>query len=274
MSSKTERNILAVLEQAGYCNNHKITETLQGSIWSSTKKATKKNVIIKVTSRKLHNESMIIYDGKKYNVDENIIKEKEILRYLTANNDDTKCNEKKANETEKKCTHNKHIVRYIDFFKSNSNFYFVMENGGHMLFDFVVRVHRYIESGKLEISEWHKFVKVIFKQIVAAVDYIHAHNVCHYDVSLENLLINDVEVVLDSNGKIKFCHDNVVIKLCDFGLAEQFIPHLDQHHHQVISFESTKYCGKPNYKSPECTKKKPFDAKKNDIWCVGTCLFM
>ena len=24
----------------------------------------------------------------------------------------------------------------------------------------------------------------------------------------------------------------------------------------------------------ECTNKKSFNAKQNDIWCVGTCLFM
>ena len=32
--------------------------------------------------------------------------------------------------------------------------------------------------------------------------------------------------------------------------------------------------GKTNYQSPEVTtKKKIFDAKANDIWCVGVCLF-
>eukprot|EP00483_Globobulimina_turgida_P007858 UN07873 len=209
MCSKNERNILAVLEQAGYSSNKKLTDTLQGSIWSSLTRKRQKPVIIKITSRKLHAESMIIYDGKKYNVDENIIKEKEILKYLT------------------KDTHNpaehKNIVGYYDFFKSNTNYYFVMEYGGHMLFDFVVRVHRYIESNKLSISEWQKFVKIIFKQILDAVEYIHNKNVCHYDISLENLLISDVEVVLDVNGQIKFCLDNIQIKLCDFGLSEQFI---------------------------------------------------
>lgn len=265
MSSKNERNILAVLEQAGYDinNTSKITDTLQGSIWSSfPKKNENESVIIKVTSRKLHKESMIIYDGKKYNVDENIIKEKEILKYLTKDKDNKDNVDKPDNKS-------KYIVSYRNFFKSNSNFYFVMENGGVMLFNFIVRVHRYIESDKLEISEWHKFVKVIFKQILLAIEYIHSKNVCHYDISLENILINDdVEVILDSNGKIKFCHDNITIKLCDFGLSERFIS---------SSFESNKHCGKPNYKSPECEMKdkyESFNAISNDIWCCGVALFM
>eukprot|EP01084_Bolivina_argentea_P078903 143192_1 len=254
MPSKTERNILAVLDQAGYCSNHKLSHTLQGSIWSCIHRKTREPVIIKVTSRKLHRESMMIHDGKKYNVEENIIKEKEILKYLTVQ-------KRSASHSQTP------IVAYRDFFKSNSNYYFAMQNGGHMLFDFCVRVHRYIESNKVEIAEWHRFVKLIFGQILDAIDYIHSRNVCHFDISLENLLINDVEVVLDqTTGKIKFCHDNVAVKLCDFGLSERFIGKND--------FESTKYCGKPNYKSPECTRREPFDAAKNDVWCSGVCLFM
>lgn len=37
---------------------------------------------------------------------------------------------------------------------------------------------------------------------------------------------------------------------------------------------SSKYCGKEQYKSPEIVnKKKHFNAKSNDIWCLGICLF-
>ena len=38
---------------------------------------------------------------------------------------------------------------------------------------------------------------------------------------------------------------------------------------------SVKYVGKTNYKSPECLKEcDVFDAKKNDVWCLGICAFM
>ena len=43
------------------------------------------------------------------------------------------------------------------------------------------------------------------------------------------------------------------------------------------SFKSNKFVGKTNYKSPEIVvakKTKKFNAKSNDIWCVGICLFM
>ena len=41
------------------------------------------------------------------------------------------------------------------------------------------------------------------------------------------------------------------------------------------NYKTNKYCGKTKYKSGEVISEcKVFDAKKNDIWCVGVCLFM
>lgn len=185
---------------AVYC-----THSLSGSVWSSRRKKSGESAIAKVTSRKLHQHGLILLDGQKYAVQEDILKEKEILKFLTAQKGDVGA---------------QRVVQHLDFFKSNSNFYLVMEHGGHMLFDFVVRVHRYIEGGKLELAEWRRFVRVLFAQIVEAVQFIHRHGVCHYDISLENLLINDVEVVLDHDGKIKFCADGIQVKLCDFGYVD------------------------------------------------------
>ena len=39
--------------------------------------------------------------------------------------------------------------------------------------------------------------------------------------------------------------------------------------------KSDKYVGKTIYKSPEViARKKKFDAKANDIWCLGVALFL
>ena len=54
--------------------------------------------------------------------------------------------------------------------------------------------------------------------------------------------------------------------MTDFGLAERF-KHKDQ-------FKSKKFVGKKQYKSPEVMLKYEFNAKSNDLWCVGVCLFM
>lgn len=96
----------------------------------------------------------------------------------------------------------------------------MQEDGGNSLFDFVVKAHKLIEHGELEISEWLQVVKIIFKQMIEITDYIHSKNVCHMDISLENWLINDMRVALESTEsgkKIRFDIDGIQIKLCDFG---------------------------------------------------------
>jgi len=61
----------------------------------------------------------------------------------------------------------------------------------------------------------------------------------------------------------------VRVKLCDFGLSEYCKPSSNG-----LTL-SNKFCGKANYKSPEVIdEKRPFDPKKNDIWCLGVSLFM
>merc|ERR1719384_1114019 len=121
-----------------------------------------------------------------------------------------------------------------------------------------------IQSGHIAICEWQKLVKVIFNQMVEVVDYIHSKNVSHFDISLENFLINDVQIkAINGSEKLSFVNlENVQIKLCDFGLSEYFEPD--------SSFLSSKYCGKIGYQSPEINyRKKQFNAALNDVWCLG-----
>jgi len=107
-------------------------------------------------------------------------------------------------------------------------------------------------------------------QMVEAIAFIHSLNVIHFDISLENWLINDVHFTVtiseDKRQKMKFNLDDIHIKLCDFGLAQLFTKE---------KCLCSKYCGKEGYKSPESIARKAlFDAKANDIWGLGTCLFM
>merc|ERR1712228_52906 len=150
--------------------------------------------------------------------------------------------------------------------------------GGHSLFDFNNKIHDYIKDGSIDISEWHKVLKIIFRQMVECLNYLHnKKSVCHFDISLENFLINDIDVMFDENmKKLKFVLDegeNVTlpqIKLCDFGLAE----FMNKNDRKVADFRSTKYCGKRSYQSPEIADRKVFDAQKNDVFGLGVRLFM
>ena len=144
-----------------------------------------------------------------------------------------------------------------------------MANAGTGLFHFVKKAHSLIEHGRISISEWHRVVKFIFNQMIEAVDFIHRHNVCHFDISLENFVTNDVQIEekrgIDKKKSITFLLDNAQATLIDFGLSEYF---------PSASFKSNKYCGKQLYHSPEIqTKKEIFNAQSNDIYCLGVCLF-
>ena len=110
-----------------------------------------------------------------------------------------------------------------------------MDDGGHNLFKFVQKAHEYISNGSVDIDNWHKLVRIIMKQIVQSIQYIHSKNVCHFDIALENFVISDIEIQCKSDGKFEFCLDNdIQCKLLDFGLAEYF---------SNGDFSSSKYCG-------------------------------
>ena len=252
---------------------------------------------------------------------ENLLKEKEILKYLSSCSD---------------CP--SHIIKYRGFFKSKSKYYLILEHGGWPLLNFVRKAHKLINLNKMDIVEWISLVKVIFKQMVDAIAYMHSKNICHFDVSLENTLINDIKILIEDRNKlhekIKFLSNDdksVNIKIIDFGLAELF--------DGDSGFLCSKYCGKEYvlhtihrlsklrkvlavctnmvcliacnnymfrnveerilnvhyrrsckytathrqdfmhndrlYKSPEVIAENAlFDARANDVWCLGVSLFM
>ncbi|KAL4478063.1 hypothetical protein ABPG72_013502 [Tetrahymena utriculariae] len=94
-----------------------------------------------------------------------------------------------------------------------------------------------------------RYARVIFKQLVSAVQYCHEWEVIHRDIKLEN-------VMLDINN-------NHQIKLIDFGFA--------------IRIPSDKklniFCGTPSYMSPEITKKREYFGKPADVWSLGVVLY-
>eukprot|EP00485_Elphidium_margaritaceum_P004015 CAMPEP_0202687732 /NCGR_PEP_ID=MMETSP1385-20130828/3371_1 /ASSEMBLY_ACC=CAM_ASM_000861 /TAXON_ID=933848 /ORGANISM="Elphidium margaritaceum" /LENGTH=338 /DNA_ID=CAMNT_0049342573 /DNA_START=17 /DNA_END=1033 /DNA_ORIENTATION=+ len=262
VGGKKEKKLKAILCQRGYAEPVKIADTLQGTIWRCTRQKNKESVVAKISSKELTSESSVLIQGAKYKIHESILHERDILKYLN----------KDANRSPS-------IIRFIEFMKSNVNFYLIMEDGGHSLFNFNIKVHEYIKCDQIDISEYHKLVKVLFKALVDCVEYIHSKQVAHFDISLENILIPDIDVTISAESqKLVFCYDveknnNCLVKLCDFGLATVFDGNSAEQKENL--FTSTKFCGKAMYQSPEITKHKgAFDARKNDIWCLGVCLFM
>eukprot|EP01084_Bolivina_argentea_P101902 182630_1 len=248
--SKYDQKIIRTLHKVGYDVATKLTNTLQGSIWRASNN--NETSVIKVTNIFMHKHKLAIINGKQHTIQEDILLEKSILKYITQF---------------KNCP--KSIVKYKRFFRTNTDYFLVMEDGGSSLFDFILKAHDYVRNGDIEIIEWQRVCKVIFKQMIECISFLHSKNVCHFDISLENFLINDVNIEVEQIGeseKITILTDNIQIKLCDFGLSKLFTR---------TEALSSKFVGKPNYKSPEImNKKKGFDAKLNDSWCIGISLFM
>lgn len=102
-----------------------------------------------------------------------------------------------------------------------------------------------------------------FSQLVQAVYFMHSRRISHRDLSLENTMI-------DKNKKLR---------VIDFGLAMEW----------PVGDPNIWRCrppplGKLQYMSPECAKcrdhavpvdqQPTYDARCNDIWCLGVMLFM
>ena len=89
--------------------------------------------------------------------------------------------------------------------------------------------------------------KVIFKQIIEGLGYIHRKRILHRDIKLDNIL-------LDGKGKVK---------IADFGVSKHVKPG-DLMHEQS---------GTPAYIAPEILKEEGYQGFKADIWSAGVVFY-
>ena len=135
------------------------------------------------------------------------------------------------------------ITKILELFEEKEYILIIMEyiNGGN-LFSFLKK-HR-------KVSE--KTAKLLYKQIILGIKYMHEKNIVHRDIKLENILID-----LNNN-----------IKICDFGIGRVLSspeqPLFDQ-------------CGTPMYIAPEillCSKEEGYKGFPVDIWSSGIVLYI
>lgn len=131
------------------------------------------------------------------------------------------------------------ILELYTFFEDAHYVYLVLElahNG---------ELAKHFKLGTRGLSE--KAAADVFRQVLSGVLYLHAHNIIHRDLSLNNLLLTK-----DLN-----------VKIADFGLATQLNGPDEKH---------VTMCGTPNYISPEVASREVHGLPA-DVWGLGCMLY-
>ena len=87
----------------------------------------------------------------------------------------------------------------------------------------------------------------IFYQIVKGIEYCHNMSICHRDVKLENIIIDD----------------KLSVKIIDFGFAAMTTKT------KLLNF----FCGTPSYMPPEIVQKRDYIGFYADIWSLGILFY-
>ena len=133
--------------------------------------------------------------------------------------------------------HHPFINQILDSFETETHFFIVMEYICGDLLSFIRKRNKFNENT----------AKIIFKQIIEGLKYIHKKNIIHRDIKLDNILIDTTNTV----------------KICDFGVSRKISK-------GEIIFER---CGTPAYIAPEIYKKMGYTGFQSDVWSAGVTLY-
>lgn len=126
-------------------------------------------------------------------------------------------------------------------------------------------------SQQPQLSTEH--IITITKQLLSAVAHVHAHNVLHRDIKLENVMISTTQHHVDvlHYNQDEYKHMMPHVHLVDFGLAHPIRNATDR---QRLSRVGTTYCQAPELVlSPSSHRGVAEYGAPADVWAVGIILF-
>jgi len=133
-----------------------------------------------------------------------------------------------------------HICQLMQVIETDEKIFMILEYcPGGELFDYIVAKDRLSESE----------ARFFFRQIIAALAYIHSKGYAHRDLKPENLLLDD----------------NQCLKLIDFGLCAKPKGGMEN----LLS----TCCGSPAYAAPELILGKSYLGAEADLWSMGVLLY-
>merc|ERR1719361_154587 len=249
-------------QENGYKLISPICETLQGSLAKAEVikecdgASVGSYVAIKRTHKTLFEQKMVFEDADGMNefVEEDIVKEAMILNHLTVNNQAA----------------GNHIVKFVDFYESESHFYLVTEwIEGDNLLAFSQRAHELMEEGRLSRKDWNKTVKYILWQLTATIRWLHVvFRCCHLDLVMENCMVFNCSFIEKPDGSVKV-NPEIGVKIIDFGVAELF----DIERGSFDCMKNRLTIDNGAYVAPKVFANDIYDARSADIWSLGMILY-
>ena len=137
------------------------------------------------------------------------------------------------------------IVKILEFYSTEKAYYIITD---------------YCSCGELYNQIKHQYTEnqlaVLFYQLFSGLCYLHANNIVHRDLKLENILISQIERDKETNKNLFW------IKIIDFGTAKIFEKNKSE----------KAVVGSSYYIAPEVLQKHYNE--KCDTWSAGVILYM
>ncbi|KAM8941171.1 maternal embryonic leucine zipper kinase isoform 5-T5 [Lycaon pictus] len=134
-----------------------------------------------------------------------------------------------------------HICQLYHVLETANKIFMVLEYcPGGELFDYIISQDRLSEEE----------TRVVFRQILSAVAYVHSQGYAHRDLKPENLLFDEYHK----------------LKLIDFGLCAKPKGNKDYHLQTC--------CGSLAYAAPELIQGKSYLGSEADVWSMGILLYV